>query len=65
MTNEDWERVALTDQIYTQEGANLLEQEYFDYLQPAKVIAKIPIKKLKNENKDNTISLPRISKKSI
>ena len=64
---EDWERDAERDDIFAQERASLLEQEYYEYCRlPAKVTAKITYKNTKKHGiKDNTTSLFRISKKSI
>jgi len=65
--NQDWEREALKDEIFAQERASLLEQEYYEYFRlPAKVIAKITYKKTKKHGiKDNTKSLSGTSKKGV
>lgn len=67
MKPEDWEREALKDDIFAQERASLLEQEYYEYYRlPAKVTAKITYKNTKKYGiKDNTTSLLRTSKKSL
>lgn len=64
---EDIEREYLKEQIFAQERASLLEQEYYEYLRlPAKVTAQITYKKFKkNETKHNTSPLPRISEESV
>jgi len=63
---EDIEREYLKEQIFAIERASLLEQEYYEFREPAKVTAKITYKKpSKNEDKHNTKSLPRISEESV
>jgi hypothetical protein len=60
----DIEREYLTEAMFAQERASLMEEEY--YRKPAKVTAKIPkYKTKKNETRNNTSPLPRIIKESI
>lgn len=58
MLKTDIEREYLTDAIYLGEDTHL-------YREPAKVTAKINFKTKKNENRNNTSSLPRAGKESI
>lgn len=67
MITEDWERVYLMEDVFAQERASLLEQEYYEHFRlPAKVTGEITLKNKKDDkHKNDTISLPRISEESI
>jgi len=62
----DIEREYLTDTVYAQERAALMEQEYYEFREPAKVTAKITFKTTtKDENRINTPPLSRTSEKIV
>lgn len=58
MLKVDMEREYLTDAIYLGEDHHL-------YREPAKVTAKLNFKTKKNENRNNTSSLPTARKESV
>jgi hypothetical protein len=58
MLKVDMEREYMTDMIYLGEDRHL-------YREPAKVTVKLNFKTKKNENRNNTSSLPRASEESV
>jgi len=63
---EDIEREYLKEQVFAIERASLLEQEYYEFRKPAKITATISYKNpKKNENRNNTTSLPRVIEEGI
>jgi len=65
MIGEDIEREYLKEQIFAAERATIMEQEYYEFREPAKVTAKITFKTKKNEVRNNTTPLPRVSEESV
>jgi hypothetical protein len=62
----DIEREYLTEAIFAQERASLMEEEYYLFREPAKVTAKITYKTIKNnEVRSNTSPFPRVSEESV
>jgi hypothetical protein len=62
----DVEREYLMDEVFAIERAGLIEQEYYEFREPAKVTAKITFKTTtKDENRINTPPLSRTSEKIV